>query len=124
MGKYAKVNQKCVDETQIIDKIYMLAYDTYPKLGWPKFNLKLFPLVNLECVETKDYTQKMSKSKSCIRLDSKLVETAQKELLQDSTYLNHIITESFLQMYTSESKKEFLIQLINDIQFTTETEFL
>jgi tyrosyl-tRNA synthetase len=105
-------------------KIYMLAYDTYTKLGWPKFNLKLFPLVNLEGVETKNHTQKMSKSKSCIRLDSKLVQSAQKELLQGSTYLNYIITESFLQTYTSESKKEFLTQLIKDVQFTTETEFL
>ena len=105
-------------------KIYMLAYDTYSKLGWPKFNLKMFPLVSMGGTETNDHAQKMSKSKKCIKLDSKLVESAQKELLQGDTYLKYILSESFLQTYNSKSKTEFLTQLIEDLQFTTEIEFL
>ena len=98
-------------------KIYMLAYDKYPKLGWPKFNLKLFPLITVHGTISKNVEEKMSKSKQCIPLDLNLIHAAKKELEFNNTYLSKIITEEFLKAYETPNKEQFLKELIEDLSF-------
>lgn len=96
-------------------KIYMLGYDIYAKLKWPKFNLKLFPLLDLSGRVTKDVSKKMSKSKKCIPLDAKLLQSVKDQLEGKLTFWKHIITEEFLILYQEKTKTTFLNALFNDL---------
>lgn len=98
-------------------KIYMLAFDTFSKLNWPKFNLALFPLVSAEGVITRKVEEKMSKSKTSVPLDKDLLTLCERELKKSPTFLSHFCTKQLCVLYGSEDKEQFLKELTEDLSF-------
>lgn len=108
-------------------KVYALAYDVYEKLGWPKFNLIMYPLI------TKDfkigaYEKKMSSSdQKSIFIDKSLYELLYahknqsqkltKEQLSVLKKLSSVTDPDVLEIYGVETNEEFLDQLLNDVAF-------
>ena len=104
-------------------RVYAFAYDIYQKLGWPKFNLILYPLVNKR-FKIGEYSEKMSSSdEGSIFLDQSLFTLLQKnknksELTVEESKKLEILKKntdsSCLELYGVKDNDSFLDKLYED----------
>ena len=91
--------------------IYMMGYDTYPKLNWNKPSYRFYPLLTMSGDLTSDAELKMSKSKACLTLDQNLYKTVKRALSGHKTLFDHVLTDQLLNQFSVDSKVEFLSEL-------------